>query len=330
MTQQPHDALFKASVTPDAALALAQAVFPAELAQAFEGATLELAPSEFQEGALRDRSSDVLYRASLADEKEALIYVMVEHQSTVDPLMAFRVLRYMVRIWSQWLEHSEGRPKALPPILPIVLYHGRDPWDAPRSFHDLVDLPAALASAAHLVPSFEFQIDDLRRVSVESLLAREAPPFAAVAWVLLRQNYDDERGVEVLRLCAEQVRALVDPSREHLESLQQLATYMLLQDFGTSEELEAELNRIGGPRAAEVAVSTGEQLLERGREQGREQGRKEGRLEGERHFLLRGLRRLGTVSAEVEARVQGATEAELDTWCERVFSAKTVEEVFEG
>ncbi|MBL4849656.1 MAG: Rpn family recombination-promoting nuclease/putative transposase [Planctomycetes bacterium] len=79
-----------------------RAVLPAELAQAFEGVEITRAPGEFIEEALRDRSSDVLYRAMLGEE-ETLIYVLFEHQSTVDRLMAFRVLRYMVQIWSQWL-----------------------------------------------------------------------------------------------------------------------------------------------------------------------------------------------------------------------------------
>ncbi|MBL4849733.1 MAG: Rpn family recombination-promoting nuclease/putative transposase [Planctomycetes bacterium] len=88
MTNQPHDALFKASLTPEAARSLCRAVLPPEVAQAFEGAEITRAPGEFVEEALRDRSSDVLYRAVLG-EQETLIYVLFEHQSTVDRLMAF-------------------------------------------------------------------------------------------------------------------------------------------------------------------------------------------------------------------------------------------------
>ena len=320
MTNHPHDALFKASLTPEAARALCRAVLPPEVAQAFEGAVITRAPSEFVEEALRDRSSDVLYRATFGDQ-EALIYVLVEHQSTVDPLMAFRVLRYMVRIWSQWLDHEEGRPKKLPPILPIVLYHGKQSWNAAQAFEDLIDLPAPLASTKHLVPSFRFVLDDLTQRSDEELRARHAPPFAAVTWTFFRHGNDTKRGVEVVRACGDLIGELANDLPEQLGSLMQLLSYSLLQDFGSPDELRAEMRRIGGPKAEEVAVTAGEQLLEQGREQGR--------LEGERRFLLRGLRRLGPVSAEVEARVQSGCEAELEKWAERVFTAKTVEDVFE-
>jgi hypothetical protein len=40
----------------------------------------------------------------------------------------------------------------LPPVYPLVIYHGTRPWRVPSRFHDLVDpLPAALAP---LVPQF--------------------------------------------------------------------------------------------------------------------------------------------------------------------------------
>jgi hypothetical protein len=43
---------------------------------------------------------DVLFTAPL-DGRDAFVYVLVEHQSSDDPLMAFRMLRYVTRIWDQ-------------------------------------------------------------------------------------------------------------------------------------------------------------------------------------------------------------------------------------
>jgi hypothetical protein len=38
--------------------------------------------------------------------------------------MAFRILRYIVRIWDECLKHDAARAR-LPAVLPIVVYHGR-------------------------------------------------------------------------------------------------------------------------------------------------------------------------------------------------------------
>lgn len=67
--------------------------------------------------------------------------------STPDPHMAYRLLRYMVRIWEQW-ESEHASAVALPAIVPVVLYHGAGPWSAPRSFD-------ALRFARFLAPGSE-------------------------------------------------------------------------------------------------------------------------------------------------------------------------------
>ena len=55
---------------------------------------------------LRERESDVLVRVPFRDpaaSKEITICVLVEHQSSVDAVMAVRILTYMVEIWHREL-----------------------------------------------------------------------------------------------------------------------------------------------------------------------------------------------------------------------------------
>ncbi|AUX48321.1 uncharacterized protein SOCE26_098550 [Sorangium cellulosum] len=52
--------------------------------------------------------SDLLFSARL-EETSLFVYVLFEHQSRTHPLMAFRLLEYMVRIWQG---HLERQPKA--------------------------------------------------------------------------------------------------------------------------------------------------------------------------------------------------------------------------
>jgi hypothetical protein len=58
-----------------------------------------------------------------------LIYILIEHQSEPDELMAFRVLEYVVQIYrTQIREQARGRPSLrgirLQPVLPVVFYTG--------------------------------------------------------------------------------------------------------------------------------------------------------------------------------------------------------------
>ncbi len=74
-------------------------------------------------------------------------------------------------------------------------------------------------------------------------------------------------------------------------------------------------------------------LYERLQQKGRTEGRLEGRLEGEARGRAAALLKLITLkfsapSEETIARVQEATESELDTWLERILTVSTQDELF--
>lgn len=56
----------------------------------------------------------------LRSGRGAYVYVLFEHQSGSEPLIALHLLRYMVKIWEQWLQQGGVGP--LPPIIPWVVY----------------------------------------------------------------------------------------------------------------------------------------------------------------------------------------------------------------
>ena len=56
----------------------------------------------FISDALREQESDIIFSVPFRGEpetEELLIYILIEHQSTVDVTMGFRVLFYMTQIW---------------------------------------------------------------------------------------------------------------------------------------------------------------------------------------------------------------------------------------
>ncbi len=76
-----------------------------------------------------------------------------------------------------------------------------------------------------------------------------------------------------------------------------------------------------------------ERLQQKGRTEGRLEGEARGRVEGEARGRAAALLKLITLkfsapSAETTVRVQEATEAELDTWLERILTVSTQDELF--
>jgi hypothetical protein len=81
------------------------------------------------------------------EERWALVYVLVEHQSSEDPAMPLRLLYFLVLYWERQWRAWEQRPAPKPPlelspVLPLVLYTGAGPWENNRTLHDLLGEPA--------------------------------------------------------------------------------------------------------------------------------------------------------------------------------------------
>ena len=115
MTPTPHDSVFKSVFSQvEHAAGILRAVLPPELVKHIDFATLALCSGSFVDEALKERYTDLLFSA-LIGGRRALFYFLIEHQSTQDDLMGFRLLRYEVRIWERWLNENPNA-KRLPAI----------------------------------------------------------------------------------------------------------------------------------------------------------------------------------------------------------------------
>ena len=61
----------------------------------------------------------------------AFVYVLAEHKSTPDIGLPLQLAGYMVEIWKRYAGGRAGKLRALPPIIPIVCYHGAANWIVP-------------------------------------------------------------------------------------------------------------------------------------------------------------------------------------------------------
>ena len=91
--------------------------------------SLKLESSTFIDAEHKELRSDILYSARI-DNKEGYIYTLIEHQSSVDEFMAFRVLNYACQIWQMHIDRlkkikGKKTNRKLPTVLPLVLYNGK-------------------------------------------------------------------------------------------------------------------------------------------------------------------------------------------------------------
>lgn len=123
---------------------------------------------------LRQRVDDVIWRLRIIEVGRArwlYVYILLEFQSTVDRLMAVRLLTYIGLLYEDLHRSKEiGPDDPLPPVLPIVLYNGVEPWTAKTDLGDLIapNLPSPLR---HWQPQLRYLLLEERRYP-EADLAR--------------------------------------------------------------------------------------------------------------------------------------------------------------
>lgn len=129
-TPTPHDATFRQFLTqPEVARDFMEIHLPAELRDICDLSTLKLESGSFVEDDLRQYFSDVLYSLKTT-AGEGYVHVLIEHQSSPDKHMAFRLVRYAVAAMQR---HLEAGHKKLPLVIPVLFYTGkRSPYPYSR------------------------------------------------------------------------------------------------------------------------------------------------------------------------------------------------------
>lgn len=313
---KPHDRLFRHVFSdPEHAQGALRTALPAALATCIDWPTLHVVPGSFVDPELEERHTDILFSVAV-DGRPLLLYLLLEHQSSSEPLMVLRLLGYMVRIWDDHVrKHADAGQ--LPPIVPIVVHHSERGWTAPRSLGELFDLDGELRAllGTHIV-DFEIVLDDISHVSDGELRTRTLSALARLALVCLSRARRSPDITAELTRWADAMREVVD-ARNGVTALGTVLRY-ILQVTDTPPEHLRTLTRTLGPRGEE-AYMTGEQILIQ-----------RGEVKGRAEAILRVLAaRQVALSPEQRQRVLACTDLGLlERWLDRAVTAIDADALF--
>ena len=322
----PHDALFRALLeSPDRAAALIRGYLPAEIASLISDTPPKLLDGTFVDEALRGSQSDRLFEVQLNVGKPALLFCLLEHKSEPSLRTPLQLLEYKVQIWRRWAGNRADRLRALPPIIPLVFYAGRQKWTVPASIFDMIDDDATIRP---FVRSMKYILHDLGRIELDQLSEDDA-----VLAGLGALKYESARKIpfEVLR----QILAALpddDPAFE-------IATisYIYLRYQIRLETLKTAL-KAAKPQHWEALMGTIAETLTKqarqegllaGRAEGKAEGKAEGLTEGEAKSLTRLLeRRFGPLPRKVRDRIVSAELRQIETWFDIAIDAPDLDTIF--
>lgn len=288
-TPTPHDSTFRQFLShPDVARDFMELHLPAELRAICDLSTLKLESGSFVEDDLRQYFSDVLYSLKTA-AGDGYIHVLVEHQSTPDRHMAFRLMRYAVAAMQR---HLEAGHKQLPLVIPVLFYTGRrSPYPYSTRWLDEFADPAL----AKNLYGRSFPLVDVTIIPDD-----EIADHRSMAALTLLQKHIHQRDL------AELVDRLVPILLAgYLSSSQVISLVHYIVQAGETSDAEAFVRELAQrvPQHGDALMTIAQQLEQKGIEKGIEQGiqlgeqrgiekgRNEGKLEVARTMLQNGIDR---------------------------------------
>ena len=284
--------------------------------------TLERVNAQYVSDDLREREDDIIWRVRLGGSW-VYVYLLIEFQSTVDKYMAVRLLTYIGLLYQDLQKSGQLLPDGkLPPVLPVVLYNGRNRWNAAICLEELIQhVPGGLSKYR---PVFQYLLLDEQKSREERLPARN---LVSAIFRLETSQYPED------------VRAVVTGLIEWLKSPEQASlrraftvwiNRVLLPVRLSGQELPKvnDLMEVEAMLAERVKEWTKE-WKEEGLKQGIEQGMQQGMQQGTRQVLIRQLsKKFGSLSPDLEFRLQQASEEELLEWSERILTADSLADIF--
>ncbi len=303
-TPTPHDATFRQFLTqPEVARDFMELHLPAELRAICDLNTLKLESGSFVEDNLRQYFSDVLYSLKTTAGDDGYVHVLIEHQSTPDQHMAFRLIRYAVAAMQR---HLEAGHKKLPLVIPMLFYTGkRSPYPYSTRWLDEFanpELAGKLYSAA-------FPLVDVTVIPDDEIAGHRS----MAALTLLQKHIHHRDLAELVDRLAPILLA------GYLSSSQVVSLVHYIVQAGETSDAEAFVRQLAQrvPQHGDTLMTIAQQLeqkgIEKGIEKGIQLGRQEGHSEGERDATLKIARTMlqNGLDRNTVMKMTGLTEDEL-------------------
>lgn len=122
--------------------------------------SLEKVNSHYISVKYEKRESDIVWKMKYKGEW-IYLYLLLEFQSTIDRYMSIRLMSYIGLLYEDLIKSKVlTKKRELPPVLPWVIYTGRQAWSAPLHSHLLLEKAAPLEMKEYF-PQFKYHILDI-------------------------------------------------------------------------------------------------------------------------------------------------------------------------
>ena len=305
IVQQPHDRLFRVLLSkPDTAATLFRERLPKAVVDQLSSQPPELVEGSFIDGEFRKHLTDRLFKVLTKTGKPALVYILVEHKSKADNWIGYQFLRYEVRILEQIMRQLKA-DALLPPIFPLIVYHGRSKWKIPARFAPLWDVDP---SWHPFLLDFPFTVVNLGEIEDDALSADDR---LRGGFLTLKYAFREEEQRQMILPIARALRNDLEFAKLVLEYFLQVYGRVEMADY---QEFSDEL--FPGNAEDYKSVFAREFIAK-------------GETKGEIKTLTRQLQhRFKEIPSWAHDKISQADSATIEVWTLRILEAQSINDVF--
>ena len=224
----------------------------------------------------RGKQVDLLYKI-----KNKEVYLLIEHQSTQDVKMPYRILEYEVQIIDRSFRKNNYQTEKLAKVIAIVIYTGPGEWKMPQR---LEEIQISFNYSKKILEDYDLTIGynllDINKLSKEELLEGETL-FGRM--MLVERARREEELIEIL----EEILPLTKENER--EDVINILRYILVKDIGEEKakeyikKLEEGVIEMSG--YVNYLRQDREATMLKMRNEGKKEGKKEGKRAGENNII---------------------------------------------
>jgi len=258
--KNPHDSLFKRTLgDKEVAVDFLENYLPNSILKEIDLTDIKVAKDSFIDKELEEIFSDILYNVSI-DGKEGFVYLLFEHKSYFDKMTPVQMLGYILDIWK--LYNKQNKNEKLPPIIPILIYHGDRKWKYGSSLSELIE--ATSEAISDYIPGYNYLLYDFSNYSDAEIKGQIK---LRLFLKLISHIFDDDfdKGLrEVLPLLIE-----LREKTTGLEYIETVVKYILnIGEEISLNELDQKAKNISAEGSA-VIMTIAEKIYHDGKEEGK-------------------------------------------------------------
>lgn len=172
----------------------------------------------------KSKEADIVYKI-----KNREVFFLVEHQSSVDNSMLYRILNYCIDIMQEWKKTKKiNQGTRYPIIVPIIIYTGNEKWKIPKKFKEKRIRDYVFENYKI---DLEYNLIEINKLSTKFLLQKRS---LFAYGMIIEKSKNKQELKDNLEIIVEHVK-----NKEKLDEIRNMIFYLLNDSLeeGTKDEL---------------------------------------------------------------------------------------------